>query len=320
MARRPRLFAAGVLYHVIVRGNQRQKTFTSDSDYQAYIERLARYRKKYDYVLHAYCLMPNHVHLLVESSEHPLAKFMQGLQQSYSQYFNLRHRKTGHVFEGRYKAIICQKDEYLLELIRYIHLNPVRAGLVRSSERYRYSGDHAYVQGKATETINPTRVLSMLGGKQAYRRFIHDGLSEGHNEEYYAVEDQRFLGAEGFGEKLLKKQPGLSGKTPKRRSIETAARELAKLLKIAVPSLRSPDRGWAISRARTLAAYVLVRRLGYRLSDVAAYFGRDIATLATLLARLGDRMQANDKARREVDQLTKIVESSKSDPLPYQNQ
>ena len=85
------------------------------------------------------------------------------------------------------------------------------------------------------------------------------------------------------------------------------ARELAKLLKIEVP-LRSPDRGWAISKARTIAAYVLVRRLGYRLSDVAAYFARDIVTLATLFARLGDRMQANDKARREVDQLTKIVE------------
>jgi REP element-mobilizing transposase RayT len=86
MARRPRLFAPGVLYHVIVRGNQRQRIFTSDGNYRAYIERLARYRKKYDYVLHGYCLMPNHVHLLVESSEHPLAKLMQGLQQSYSQY------------------------------------------------------------------------------------------------------------------------------------------------------------------------------------------------------------------------------------------
>jgi putative transposase len=79
--------------------------------------------------------MPNHVHLLVESSEQPLAKFMQGLQQSYSQYFNRKHRKTGHVFEGRYKAILCQKDQYLLQLIRYIHLNPVRAGMVRSPER-----------------------------------------------------------------------------------------------------------------------------------------------------------------------------------------
>jgi putative transposase len=302
MARRPRLFAAGILYHVIVRGNQRQKIFTSDSDYRAYIERLARYRKKYDYVLHAYCLMPNHVHLLVESSEHPLAKFMQGVQQSYSQYFNLKHRKTGHVFEGRYKAILCQKDEYLLQLIRYIHLNPVRAGMVRSPERYRYSGDHAYLQGKATEMIDPGTVLSMLGGRQAYRRFVKDGLSEGHKEEYYAVEDQRFLGGEGFGERLLKKKPGLPGKNPP-RSIETAARELAKLLKIEVQALRSPDRGWAVSKARTLAAYVLVRRLGYRLSDVADSFGRDIATLATLLARLSDRMQTNDTARREVDRL-----------------
>jgi REP element-mobilizing transposase RayT len=306
MARRPRVFAAGVLYHVIARGNQRQKTFTSDSDYQAYIERLARYRKKYDYKLHAYCLMPNHVHLLLESSEHPLAKLMQGLQQSYSQYFNLKHRKTGHVFEGRYKAILCQKEEYLLQLIRYIHLNPVRAGMVRTPERYRYSGDHAYLQGKATEMIDPAPVLSMLGGKQAYRRFVQDGLSEGHKEKYYAVLDQRFLGAEGFGERLLKKEPR---KRPTRRSIETVATELAKELKIAVHALRSRDRAWRISKARTIAAYVLVRRLGYRLSDVAAYFNRDIATLATLLARLSDRLQADDAARRKLDRLSKIVES-----------
>jgi chromosomal replication initiation ATPase DnaA len=128
-------------------------------------------------------------------------------------------------------------------------------------------------------------------------------------EKYYAVEDQRFLGAAGFGEKLLKKESGLSGKTLTRRSIETAARALAKLLKVEVQALRSPDRGWAIPKARTIAGYVLVRRLGYRLGDVAAYFGRDIATLATLLARLSDRMQANDTARRKVDQLLKIVES-----------
>lgn len=308
MARRPRLFAAGVLYHVIVRGNQRQKTFTSESDYHAYIERLARYRKKYDYVLHAYCLMPNHAHLLVESSEQPLAKFMQGLQQSYSQYFNLKHHKSGHVFEGRYKAIICEKDEYLLELIRYIHLNPVRAGMVQVPERYRDSSHHAYLQGKATETIDPAKVLSMLGGKQAYRRFIRDGIGEGHKEEYYAVEDQRFLGGVGFGEKMLKKEPGRPPKSSKRRSLETAAKDLAKLVGIEIPALRSSDRSWGVSKARTITAYVLVRRLGYRLSDVAAYFGRDIATIATLLARLSDRMQSDETQRRELDRLTKIVE------------
>ena len=101
--------------------------------------------------------MPNHVHLLVESSREPLAKFMQGLQQSYSQYFNLHHRKSGHVFQGRYKAIVCDKDEYLLQLIRYIHLNPVRAGMVKEPEKYLYSGHRAYLQGKASETIDPSK-------------------------------------------------------------------------------------------------------------------------------------------------------------------
>jgi chromosomal replication initiation ATPase DnaA len=131
-------------------------------------------------------------------------------------------------------------------------------------------------------------------------------LSEGHKEKYYAVLDQRFLGAEGFGERLLKKE---RRKRPMRRSIETVATELAKELKIAVHALRSRDRAWRISKARTIAAYVLVRRLGYRLSDVAAYFNRDIATLASLLARLSDRLQADDAARRELDRLSKIVES-----------
>jgi chromosomal replication initiation ATPase DnaA len=94
----------------------------------------------------------------------------------------------------------------------------------------------------------------------------------------------------------------------KRRSIETAARELAKLLELEVSLLRSPDRSWAISKARTTASYVLVRRLGYRLSDVAAYLGRDVASVATLLARLSDRMQADDKASGEIERLAKIVE------------
>jgi REP element-mobilizing transposase RayT len=298
MARRPRLFAPGVLYHVIVRGNQRQKTFLSDSDYQAYLKRLARYREKYDYTVHAYCLMPNHAHLLLESSEHPLAKFMQGVQQSYSQYFNWKHHKTGHVFEGRYKAIICQKDEYLLELIRYIHLNPVRAGMVKTPEEHRYSGHHAYIRGKATEIIDPAKVLSVFGGKAAYRRFIQDGVGEGHNKEYYEVEDQRFLGEEGFGETMVAKQAKEELRPAKRKSLDSMAKELARATAVEMQVLRSADRSWAVSNARTMIAYVLVRRLGYKLGDVAAYFGRDIATIATLLARLNDRLPADLKQAR----------------------
>lgn len=307
MARRPRLFAPALLYHVIVRGNQRQKTFLNDQDYRAYLERLAKYRRKYDYSVHAYCLMPNHVHLLLESSDQPLAKFMQGLQQSYSQYFNLRHHKVGHVFQGRYKAIICEKDEYLLELIRYIHLNPVRAGIVKRPERYGYSGHRVYLEGKPTEVLDTTKVLRLFGGKGAYRRFILDGLGDGHKEEYYEVEDQRFLGAEGFGDRIQEKL-GKRQKAANRKPVAAVLKELAGELEIGVEALRSPDRSWSVSKARTMIAYVLVRRLGYGIGEVAAYLRRDMATVGTLVARLFERMQSDEQVARNVERLARIVE------------
>ncbi len=307
MARRPRLFAPGLLYHVIVRGNQRRKTFLNDQDYQTYLNRLANYRKKYNYSIHAYCLMPNHVHLLVESSNQPLAKFMQGLQQSYSQYFNLRHRKVGHVFQGRYKAIICERDEYLLELTRYIHLNPVRSRIVKGPEQYQYSGHKVYLKGKPTDVLDPTKILRLLGGKGAYRRFVLDGLGEGHNEEYYEVEDQRFLGAEGFGDKI-QQEMGNEEKPAVKRPMETVIKELSERLGIESKVLRGPDRSWAVSKARTLVAYVLVRRSGYGLGEVAAYLGRDMATVGTLVARLYERTQLDRKLLRQIERLSKIVE------------
>ena len=105
MSRRPRVFAPGLLYHVIVRGNQRRKTFRSDDDYKAYLDRLEKYRAECHVRIYAYCLMPNHVHLLVETGSTPLAKFMQGLQQSYTQHFNRSYRKVGHLFQGRYTKL-----------------------------------------------------------------------------------------------------------------------------------------------------------------------------------------------------------------------
>jgi REP-associated tyrosine transposase len=115
-------------------GNQRRKTFRGDNGYKAYLDRLEHYRAKFHVRIYAYCLMPNHVHLLLESGFNPLGKFMQGLQQSYTLYFNRRYRKVGYLFQGRYKAIICDQDEYLLALLRYIHLNLVRDRLAKRPE------------------------------------------------------------------------------------------------------------------------------------------------------------------------------------------
>lgn len=288
MARRPRVFAAGLLYHVIVRGNQRRKTFGCEDDYKAYLERLEKYRSKFRVRIYAYCLMPNHVHLLLESGSAPLAKFMQGLQQSYTQYFNRRYRKVGHLFQGRYKAIICHKDKYLLALVRYIHLNPVRGRLVKRPERYVYSGHTSYLITGTPKIIEAGPVLSVLGGKRAYEKFVLEGLSENHNEEYYTVEDQCFLGEKGFCEEItgeVIKEREWKAKKP----IETAFKELAGKLGIPLDVLRGRDRRWEVSMKRAEAVGRLVRDQGYRVNEVAKYLGRDQANISTILSRMSAR-------------------------------
>jgi len=268
MARRPRVFTPGLLYHVIVRGNQRRNTFRSDDDYTAYLDRLDHYRAKFDVRIYAYCLMPNHVHLLLESGSDPLGKFMQGLQQSYTQYFNRRYRKVGHLFQGRYKAIICDRDKYLLALLRYIHLNPVRAGLVEQPEDYVYSGHRSYLSDTVAKIIKSGQILELLGGKKAYEKFVMDGMSEDHNEEYYGVEDQRFLGDEGFAEEISR-EAGEKQQPKKKKSIEADLKEIARRLDTTPERLRGADRRWEVSAKRAKAVISLVREQGHTVSQVA---------------------------------------------------
>ena len=288
MARRPRVFAPGLLYHVIVRGNQRRQTFRADDDYKVYLDRLDKYRAQCRVRIYAYCLMPNHVHLLVESGAIPLAKFMQGLQQSYTQYFNRRYRKVGHLFQGRYKAIICERDKYLQALIRYIHLNPVRAKLATRPERYRYSGHHSYLNPGTAKIVETAPILKLMGGKKGYERFVLEGIGESHNEEYYAVADQRFLGEEGFGEEISREEDEATLRK-KKKPIESALKEIARRVEARPELLRGPDRRWEITMKRAQAVAVLVRENGYTVSEVAKYLGRDQANISMMLSRWSAR-------------------------------
>ena len=307
MARHPRLLAPGVLYHVIVRGNHRQKTFLNPSDYQAYLERLGRYRKRLGVTVYAYCLMPNHVHLLVESGSQPLSRFMQGLQQSYTQYFNRKHRKVGHLFQGRYKAIVCDKDEYLLSLVRYIHLNPIRANMVRKVDQYPYSGHRNYVEGRVSDVLEPGRVLDMLGGRAGYRRFVLEGLKDGHREDYYQVEDQRFLGAEEFAQKLKRKVN--EEEIPlRKKQLSVVFRSAARAVEVPPQVLEGADRGWEVSQSRAMVGYVLSRRLGYKLEDVAKVLGRDVAMVSSLVSRFADRTSENETLRKQAARLATVCQ------------
>ena len=284
MARRPRVFAPGLLYRVIARGNQRRKTFLSDDDDRAYLERLDLYRAKFRLRIYAFCLMPNHVHLLLETGSAPLSKFMQGLQQSYTRYFKRRYRKVGHLFQGRYQAIICAKDKYLLALLRHIHLNPVRAGIARGPERYFYSGHNGYLQSGTPKVIDAGPISKILGGRKAYEKFVMEGVSESHNEKYYAVADQRFLGEEGFGEEISR-GAGENQERKAKKSIETAFKEITRRLDTTLELLRSRDRRWELSAKRAEAVAILVQEFGYRVGEVAQYLRRDQANIGTMLSR-----------------------------------
>jgi len=151
MARKPRIHYPGALYHVMVRGNNGESIFFEETHKRKYISLLKLYKKKCGYKLYAFCIMDNHAHLLIQVNDVPLSRIMQGIQQVYTQWFNSIHKRTGHVFQQRYKALLCDKDNYLFQLIKYIHYNPVKAKLNGGLE-YDWSS-HCYYIGKDTDNL-----------------------------------------------------------------------------------------------------------------------------------------------------------------------
>lgn len=205
MARKPRIEIEGGLYHLITRGNNRQSIFNSADDYSKLLSLIQAQKSKLPFYLYAYCLMPNHVHLLVERRNDAISRVMQRILNGFSQYFNRRYQKSGHLLQGRYKAILCQSDQYLSELVRYIHLNPVRARLVRRPEDYRYSSHRAYLGLDDHRLTDAEAVLRHFAARKSrarehYQEFVRAGMKGGHREEFYKAEEGRLLGSEEFVE------------------------------------------------------------------------------------------------------------------------
>lgn len=137
MARPLRIEYPNAVYHITSRGNARGKIYKDDRDRRTFLDVLGSVIKRYNYLCHAYCLMDNHYHLLIETPEPNLSRGMRQLNGVNTQTYNMRHKETGHIFQGRYKAILVEKEEYLLELCKYVVLNPVRAGIIKSPEQWQ---------------------------------------------------------------------------------------------------------------------------------------------------------------------------------------
>ena len=191
LARHTRIHYPGAIYHIIARGNNRESIFRQIEDKARYLALIDKYKQKYKFCLYAYTLMDNHVHLLGAVDQDPVGKFMQGVQQSYTQYFNHKYNRVGHIFEQRFKAKLCNNEPYILNLLRYIHLNPVRAGIT-STPCYRWSSHYIYQEGKIG-LADPSFLLAFFSAnngiaRQIYMEFMNraeDSKEEDIEKAYY---------------------------------------------------------------------------------------------------------------------------------------
>ena len=206
MSRPLRLELAGALYHVSARGNAREKIFLVDEDRHGFLDLLGKEIDQQGWLCYAYCLMDNHYHLLIETPDANLVAGMRRLNGVYTQAFNRRHRRVGHLFQGRYKAILVDKESYLVELCRYIVLNPLRATMVKRLDGWPWSSYAATAgQVDAPSWLAVKAVLGLFASRAAYRRFVDQGI--GQASPWSHLRGQIYLGGEDFLKRLQQQLP-----------------------------------------------------------------------------------------------------------------
>ena len=295
MARKSRLHVSGGLYHVILRGNARQDVFFSPADRRYFCQLMAEGVERFGYRVHAFCLMTNHLHLALQAGDQPLSMGLQNLAFRYTRYLNARLQRVGHLFGGRFKAFLVDQDRYALALVRYIHLNPVRAGMVKTPLAYAYSSHRAYLGREALPWLTTDWVLGQFGTRNSaarprYARFVNDAIAEGHSEVFYGGQaDARIVGEEDFVKTILKSKL----RRTKAPALETLVADVCRRYQITETELRAPSRARQPAEARALICWLAIKTQATSLTKLAHAFQRDISTLSHATSRLDARSRTD---------------------------
>jgi putative transposase len=320
MPRQARLDVPGALHHIMVRGINRSSIFEDDHDREKFLQRLGVNITDAKCSVYAWVLMTNHLHLLFKSGGEGISAVMRKLLTWYALYFNRRHRRTGHLFENRYKSILCDEDNYLLALIRYIHLNPVRAGITKTLEdldRYPWSG-HAAIMGKREcRWMDCDYVLLQFNdmkkkARNTYRQFVHEAIGMGRQPEFtggglvrshggwsqvqsaqrkgHKVEyDERILGCGDFVTAIFKEADEKEIRQLKIRrtglTIECIIEEECERAEISQKELRNGSKRMIASKTRKEIARRGVEELGLSSAEIARHMGVCTSTITRALAR-----------------------------------
>ena len=327
MPRQSRIDTAGALHHIIARGIERRKIFNDDTDRYDFLKRLGRILKQTQTACFAWALIPNHFHLLLRTGAVPVATVMRRLLTGHAIGYNRRHGRHGHLFQNRYKSILCQEETYLLELVRYIHLNPLRARLVQDLnrlERYPFCG-HGAVMGRFECDWQESRAVLACFGKRVnsarvkYKAFVFQGLEQGKRADltgggllrsaggWAAVKamrkakihiksDERILGDGDFVSQVLAE----SEDSVERRyalqargvDLDYIAGRVADLLEMPVGDVWKPGRYKHLVAARSLVCFWAVRELGMSMASLARRFNISTVAVSKSVARGGDMVEA----------------------------
>lgn len=304
MPRKARIDAPGALQHIICRGIEKRNIFRTDTDRDDFVQRLGNVLTQTQTPCFAWALIPNHFHLLLRTGNAPIATVMRKLLTGYAVSFNRRHRRHGHLFQNRYKSILCQEDIYFLKLVRYIHLNPLRAKLVNSMkalERYGYSG-HSVLMGKVKyDWQDVNKVLGLFGKKMSLARkhycgYVQNGIDQGRQPEliggglirsaggWKAVKaldklgvhlkgDERILGESDFVEQVLREQnerlERRYGLQAQGCDFEKVLERVADIFSLTKQQIISPSKQLHRVKARSVLCYWAVKELGMSATTIA---------------------------------------------------
>jgi REP element-mobilizing transposase RayT len=281
MARPLRLEYPGALYHLTSRGNAKNDIFHDDADRRIFLNALGATVTHFDWLLYAYCLMGNHYHLLAETPTPNLSRGMRQLNGTYTQRFNYRHKRVGHLFQGRFTSIVVERETYLLELVRYIALNPVRSGFVSSPERWRWSSYRPHAQLEpAAPGLRLQPVLERFGTEvqdaaRRYRDFVFAGI--GRPAPWSQLRGRVLLGSDQFAERL---RPALKDRAPS-HEVPRADRFAARpALHVLLAPAKIADR--ALRNAAILEAHT---NHGYAATEIARHLRLHCSTVSRIVQR-----------------------------------
>ena len=305
MPRRPRLHVPGALYHVILRGNGRRAIFLDPDDRVAWEELLSDRLQRFGHRIHAYCWMTNHVHMAIQAADQPLAAFVNSVASSYARWMHRRLEQTGHFFERRYRAIMVDTDAYALELVRYIHQNPVRARLVAQSDDYPWSSHTAYLTGDGPGWLTQNWMLSLLAAteydaRRQFAAFMSTTSSDVMVAQLRAGRDDdgRMLGDDSFLKSIAESK---AAALMRRVTLEEIVAEVCTLTGVCADALVGPRRQHALVSVRAVIAAVAAHSRAVPVAAVARRFGRSEASISRRVHRLtGEEMELVERVCRKL--------------------